>query len=238
MRPQSKLLLAVPLAGAIATAALAQQGAGGGGGFSQFAKFRDQHKYTFQLQTMVTGGLMEMERSPSTKLKAAQAKQVLTVLNPLRKQPKLTQDQARASIQKLQKAFDTKQLTAVDRAIKSSQRRMAGGGRPGGGGPGGPGGGGPGGGGPGFGGGRPGGGGPGGPGGRSGGGFDINRMKNFNPFNPDKASPRYERSKERNDRLFAFLSARAAGKDAKLDIPQGRGGGPGGPGGRPGGPPR
>ncbi len=75
--------------------------------------------------------------------------------------------------------------------------------------------------------------------------FDPARMKNFNPFNPDKSSPLYQRTKERNDKLFAFLRARAAGKDAKLDLPQGFGrgggrgfGGPGGgPGGRPGGGP-
>ena len=44
-------------------------------------------------------------------------------------------------------------------------------------------------------------------------------MKDFNPFNPDKSSPRYEQNKERNEKLFAFLTARAAGKDAKLNLP-------------------
>jgi hypothetical protein len=228
----SRILLAVPLIGLAAGTAFAQQGGGPPGGASAFAKFRDQHKYTFQLSTMATRGLMEVERSANTKLKPAQAKQVLAALSPLRKQPKLTQDQAKAAIQKLQKALDARQMSAMDRAIQQSQRRMAGGGRPGGGGPGfgggGPGG--PGGGGPGGGprAGGPGGPGGGGPGGR--GGFDPNRMKNFNPFNPEKGSPRYDQTKDRNDKLFAFLAARAAGKDAKLDLPQGRG--PGGGGGR------
>jgi hypothetical protein len=61
-------------------------------------------------------------------------------------------------------------------------------------------------------------------------------MQHFNPFNPDKSSPFGQRRAERNEKLFAFLSARAAGKAAKLDLPQGFGGrgGPGGP--RPGAP--
>jgi hypothetical protein len=72
------------------------------------------------------------------------------------------------------------------------------------------------------------------------------KMKNFNPFNPQKDSFGYERNKERNDKLVSFLQARSSGKKATLDIPVGfggrRGGGPGGgPGGfggpRPGGAP-
>ena len=52
-------------------------------------------------------------------------------------------------------------------------------------------------------------------------------MKNFNPFNPDKTSPRYAQEKERNDKLFAFLQARGAGKNATLAIRQpGRPGAP------------
>jgi hypothetical protein len=139
------------------------------------------------------------------------------VLTPLRKQPKLTQDQAKATIQKLQTTLDTKQMTAVDKAIKAAAARRTGGGGPGGGG-GAPGGGGTGGGTGTAGGPRPGGGAPGGAGGNRP-PFDPAKMKNFNPFNPDKTSPRYEQNKERNDKLFAFLTARAAGKDAKLDIP-------------------
>jgi hypothetical protein len=247
MRPLARTLLVLSVTGLSASAVLAQGPPGGGGpggfNFAAMQKWRDQHKYTFQLQTTVTRGIQEMERSKGTELKPAQAKQLLAVLTPYRKQPKMTQDQAKAGIQKIQRILDQKQLTAVDRAIKASERRRGGG--PGG--PGGaPGGGAPGGGGPGAPGGvRPGGpggpgGSPGGPGGRAGGrGFDPARMQNFNPFNPDKSSPFGQSRAERNEKLFAFLSARAAGKAAKLDLPQGFGGrgGPGGPGGpRPGAP--
>ena len=163
MRPVKTLLLAATLAGA-AVPVLAQGGAppgGGGGGFNPaaFMKFREQHKYTFQLSTTTGRGLMECERTPQTRIKPDQAKKIIGVLTPLKKKPKLTQDEAKAAIKKLQVIFDGKQLTAVDKAIQSSQRR------PGGGGPGGgaPGGGGPGGGAPGGGapGGAPGGGAPG-----------------------------------------------------------------------------
>lgn len=190
----------------------AQPPAGGGFNPAAFQKFREQHKYTFQLRTMVTAGLTELERVKSTQLTPDQAKKVLSVLTPLRKQPKLTQDQAKATIQKLQRILTQRQLTAVDRVLQRSQRPF--GGRPGAGAP------------------------PGGPGGAPGAGagpgmgarprqqpgpgarprFDPTRMQNFNPFNPAKDSPRYQQEKERNDKLFEFLSARAAGKAAKLDL--------------------
>jgi hypothetical protein len=230
MRSQAAFFTGAVTLGLAATVALAQ---GPPGGFSAFTKFRDQHKMTFQLQTMVTRGLTECERSKMTEIKPAQAKQLLIALTPWKSKPKMTQDEARATIQKVQKVFEAKQLTAIDKAIQEQQRRMAsfggggGGGAPGGGGgtPGG--GGGP----------RPGGGGPPGGGGGNRPPFDPVKSKNFNPFNPVKDSPRYEQSKARNDKLFAFLTARAAGKGGKLDLPQfGRPGG-GAPGGgpRPGG---
>lgn len=256
MQPVRSAILALCAGTLVAGAAIAQGPPGGGGpggpgGFDRaaFMKFREQHKYSFQLRTMVRNGLQEVERSKSTQLKPAQAKQVLAVITPWKSKPKMTQEEAKASIQKLQKVFDTKQLAAVDKAIQQSQRPRGGGpggGGPGGGGPGGPGGGAPGGGAPG---GFPAGprpGGPGGPGGSGGPGggrtFDFNKMKNFNPFNPSKESPRYQRDKESIDKVFAFLNARAAGKTATLELPSfggfGGGRGPGGPGGGrgPGGP--
>jgi len=195
------------------------------GGFNPaaFQKFREQHKYTFQLRTTVTAGFTELERVKSTQLTPDQAKKVLSVLTPLRKQPKLTQDQAKATIQKLQKILSQRQLAAIDRVLQRGQGMF--GGRPGG-----PGAGGPAGGPPGMG--APPGGRPaqqGRPGAAARPRFDPTRMQNFNPFNPAKDSPRYAQDKERNDRLFAFLSARAAGKAAKLDLRP--------PGPPPGGPP-
>jgi len=246
MQRSGRVILSALLAALPAGVVLAQGpgGGGGGGGFAAFQKWRDQHKYTFQLRTMLTGGLAECERSKNTELKPAQAKSILAVLTPLRKQPKLTQDQAKGAIQKLQKVFDAKQLAAVDRSVQASQQRRGGFGGPGGGGPGGGGPGGPGGAGR-----PPGGGGPGGPGGPGGAGrppggggpggggppaFDPAAMKDFNPFNPDKKSPMYDRQKERNDKLFEFLTARSTGKAAKFEMPSF--GGPGGGPGRPGGP--
>ena len=216
--------------GLVAGAAYAQGGPPGGGN-SPFAKFREQHKMTFQLQTSATRGLAECERAKDTSLKPAQAKQLLGIFTPLKSKPKLTQEDAKAALQKFQKAMDPKQLAVVDRTIQDSQRRgMGGGGPPGGGPPGGgaPGGGAPGGGPPGA---RPGG--PGGPGGAGGfPAFDPAKAKNFNPFNPVQGSFGYERNIGRNKALFTFLTARAANKPAKLDLPRGFGGG----GGRPGGP--
>jgi hypothetical protein len=213
MRSPIRTLAVGLLALAPLTAAMAQG--------SAFAKFREQHKYTFQLRTMVTGGVVECERSPATKLKKEQAQKLLGVLTPLQKKPKLTQDEAKAAIKQVVKIYDAKQLSLVDKAIQQSARRRGGGGGPGGGGAsaGGPGG---------------GSGGRSGPGGSTGNRppFDPAKAKNFNPFNPTKDSPGYERNVDRNKRLFAFLKSRAAGKDAKLDLPTGRG--PGG-GGRPGG---
>ena len=223
-----KKVALVALALGLAAPAVMAQGPGGGGfNMGAFQKFRDQHKLGFQLSTTMTAGLNEIERSPSTALKPAQARQILGIIGPLRNQTQLSEDQARSAIKRLQRVLDQKQLAAVDRAIQAGQRRMAGGfggGRPGAGGPGGGG----------FGGGRPGGG-MGGPGGRPGGArFDPARMmRNFNPFHPDPGAPpqMYQRSKQRMDMLFGFLAARAAGKPAHFTLPQFRGG-PGG--GRPG----
>lgn len=199
MRPLSPLFVAAAVL-VPASLALAQ-----GGPNPAFMKWREQHKNTFQLRTMLGTGIVECERAQSTEIKPAQAKQLLAIVNPLRKQPKLTQDQAKAAIGKVKKLLDTRQLTAMDKAITDSQRRRGGPGGAPGGGAGGPGG-------------APGGGAPGGnrpP-------FDAAKMKDFNPFNPDKSSPMYERTKERNDALFAFLEARSAGKPAKMNFP-GRG---------------
>src|SRR5690349_553276 len=99
------------------TSAFAQQG-GGGPNMAAFQKFRDQHKSTFQLQTMLNRGLMEIERSPATKLKPDQAKKIQALIAPLRKQPKMTQAQAKTTIAKFQKILTAPQLAAVNRAVE------------------------------------------------------------------------------------------------------------------------
>lgn len=181
----------------IGSAAYAQSG----GNMAEFQKFRAQHKYTFQLSATVYRGFSELERTPSTKLKPAQAKQILTVLNPLRKQSKLTQDQAKATIQKLQRALDERQLSAIDRVLNSSGRSSFGSGRPGGG--------------PGAG---PSGNRPSGANASRRPAFDPAKMKDFNPFNPGKPTSTNQRQIDRVKRLFDFLQARAANKPATLSM--------------------
>lgn len=232
MKSRASLVASALALGLTSGVALAQGPPGGPGSsfMRDFRKFQEQHKMTFQLQTMCSRGLTECERTKATELKPPQAKQLLGLLTPLRKKPKMSQEEARATIQKLQKVFDTRQLAKIDVAIQDAQRRMMAGpgGPPGGGAPGGgppPGAGGP----------------PGGPGGPGGNrpAFDPAKSKNFNPFNPAKDSPMYQRNTERNEKLFAFLKERAAGKGGKLELPTFRPGGPGSPGGpRPGEPNR
>jgi hypothetical protein len=204
---------------------------GPGGGFNRAAmeKFREDHKYTFQLTRMLRG-FEELNKDASTALTATQAKGVLTLLKPWQTKPKMTQDDAKNLMKGIKKQLTVKQLNALSRV----QDRGFGGGRGGpGGGPGGGGGfggppGGPGGGpaGGGFGGppGGPGGGpagggfrGPGGQGGPGGGRrFDPAAMKNFNPLlvQADPNNRFQQRRVERNKRLFAMLAQRASGKTA------------------------
>jgi hypothetical protein len=209
------------------------RGQGGpGGGFRQF---REQHKNAFRLQAMMSRGLMDVERNAATQIKPAQAKKMLAVLNPLRKQSKLTEPQAAVASKRIQGILDTRQRSLVLKAAQEGpgggrrggpdgRMRGPGGGMRGTGGLGGSG--------------RPGGdnlrgsggGRPGGPGPR----FDPARMRNFNPVHTPADAPPFMR--DRTNRLFTFLQARAAGKSAKLDL-GGPGGfrGRGGPGGgRPG----
>jgi hypothetical protein len=203
-------------------------GSPGGGGMAAFQKFREQHKYTFQLTRMLRG-MNELDKDSATALTQPQAKSVLAVLKPWQTKPKMTQDDAKKVMKGIKAVLTSRQLNALSRV---QDRGFGGGGRggpgggPGGGGPGGggfggPPGGGPGGGGPGGGGfggppgGGPGGGGPGGGGGRGGGRrFDPATMKNFNPLltKADANSPFASRRVERNKRMFAALEARASGK--------------------------
>jgi hypothetical protein len=200
-------------------------GPGGPGGArsAEFQKFRDQHKYTFQLQRMLRG-INELDKDSATALTQPQAKQVLAVLKPWQTKPKMTQDDAKNVMKSVKKVLTTRQLNALSRVQDRGPggRGGPGGGGPGGGGFGGPPGGGPGGGGPGGGGfgGPPGGGPPGGPRANGGGGqggrrrFDPATMKNFNPLltKADPNNPFSSRRVERNKRMFAELQARASGK--------------------------
>jgi hypothetical protein len=193
MKTFAKIVALAVFAMLVATTAYAQGPAAGGSG--QFAQFREEHKFTFQLMQMVRH-IGDIDRDPKHALTPAQAKKVLAVLRPLRSKSKLTQDQAKQALKSLKVIFTVDQLNAMAK-IKAPQR-FGGGQRPGGGPPGG------------FG--RPSGG-PGGPGGNRPAGprMDPARMKDFNPFytNVDKSDPHSVSSAKRWDDFFSKLDAKA-----------------------------
>lgn len=164
-----------------------------GGATNAMSQFRDEHKYTFQLMRF-TGNIGRLETEPTTTpLTQQQAKQVLTLLQPLRAQTTLSQDQAKDALRGLKSVLTELQLTQVG-AMKSPQNAM----------------------------GRQGGQGGGAQGGGQGGGqqgnrprmqFDPAAMKDFNPFNPPKDSPMASgRQAARWEALFTDLEAKASGK--------------------------
>lgn len=179
----------------------ASPAAGAGGGNSgafreQMTKFREEHKYTFQL-TRLVGNIGRMEQEGQNKLTAAQAKAMLGILQPLRKQPKLNQDDAKEVIRSLQAVLTMDQRTEIN---KMPERRSGGGNR--GGGAGGPGG--------------QGGGAPRGQGGQNGGRpggqrpqLDPAAMKDFNPFNSQSGGMGGPRAAARYDEFFKALEAKA-----------------------------
>ncbi len=212
MKRLARLVIPICLLATFATTMVCAQGMGGGtsGDNSQFAAFRAEHKFTFQLSQMVRK-IGQIDQDPKYTLKPIQAKQILAVLKPLRSKPKMTQDQAKAALKQLKAVLTIDQLNAMAR-IKQPQRM--GGGAGGGQGMG-----------------RPGGGGFGGPGmggqgmGRTGGAqgmgarppMDMNAMKNFNPFykNPKGEQGFMARGAKRTDAFFAALQAKAAKAKSK-----------------------
>jgi hypothetical protein len=154
--------------------------AGAGGQFAGFEEFRKSHQFTFQLSRLASniGRLDKETKSPVT---PDQAKAILAVLTPLRKQESMDQEGAKAAIRSLQKVLTDDQRNAISTMAPEHRFRSAGGSS----------------------GGRPSGERP---------HFDMKAMENFNPFNPPKDSPMYERSKKRMDDLFAALEKKAKGK--------------------------
>jgi translation initiation factor IF-2 len=159
-------------------------------------------------------GQLEELKAPVT---AKQAKAILDIMNPLRKQASLSPEEADKALAKLKAQLTKDQLDAIAQAASERMSRRGGeGGAPG---PGGgarrggwdgaprPGGGAPGDGAPG---GAPGDGAPGGaPGGRGmgGGGFGA-QMETMNPFNPGE-NPMAQRMAERYNAVFEALEAKA-----------------------------
>jgi len=115
--------------------AYAQQ-TGQGAGNGQSNPFQEKYKYTFQLMQMVRH-IDQIDQDKKYTLTSAQAKSVLSVLKPLRKQPKLTQDQAKQTLKDLKKIFTADQLNAMARIkpmFRGGNRSGASQGGPGGGG--------------------------------------------------------------------------------------------------------
>jgi hypothetical protein len=98
---------------ALAISAYAQQ-TGQGAGNGQRNPFQEKYKYTFQLMQMVRH-IDQIDQDKKYTLTSAQAKSVLSVLKPLRKQPKLTQEQAKQALKDLKKIFTAAQLNAMAR---------------------------------------------------------------------------------------------------------------------------
>lgn len=157
---------------------------------AQWQKFREEHKYHFQLrETFFKLGELE-KKGGSTALTKAQAKKLLAIFQPLTKKEKLTADEAKEALRKIKSVLRPDQLNALQRIQLPRLGRPGGGpggqGRPGGG----------------FGAGpqRPGGGPP----------VDLSQMRNFNPLSlvvkVDPKSPAAEWAKRRAERIKEVLS--------------------------------
>lgn len=174
----------------------------------EFRKWREAHKYTFQL-TSTLRGLKMLDRDAKTKLTPAQAKKILAVLQPLRNKPKVTQDDSKNALKQIKAALTVNQLNALARFEAERRNRRGGpGGGTGGGGMGGPPGGAPGT--------RPGGAQgarPGAPSGSRPQMPNLSQMKDFNPFKPNpQMGPFGQRAAEYWDNFFKGLQQRASGK--------------------------
>ncbi len=162
---------------------------------AQWQKFREEHKYHFQLrETFLKLGELE-KKGGQTALTKEQAKKLLALFQPLTKKEKLTADEAKEALRQIKAILRPDQLNALQRIQLPRMRPGGGAGGPSGG-PGGPPGGQPG----------------GGPGGASGGGprFDPSQMRNFNPLSlvvkVDPKSPAAEWAKRRAERIKGVLS--------------------------------
>jgi hypothetical protein len=158
----------------------------GGGGFGAMAQFREAHKYTFLLTRMVSN-IGKLDTETEAPLTQAQAKGILAVLEPLQKQPKMTQDEAKATAGKLKMLLTEKQLTEMGK-MKQPQRPQGQGQRMQGQG--------------------------GGQGQARRPSFDPIAMKDFNPFNPSGNSSMAQRSAKRMADFLSALKAKAAGSTA------------------------
>lgn len=87
---------------------------GGQPGRGEHGRMFAQFMYTFQLMRTASR-IPDLNKDSAHALTKAQAKQILAILGPLRTQPKLTPDQAKAASEKLQKVFTRAQLEVMDK---------------------------------------------------------------------------------------------------------------------------
>lgn len=172
-------------------------------GQDPFAKFGDEHKYTFELLRMARQ-IQGLDMDAKHALAPGQAKKVLAILLPLRSKPKLTQTQAKSAVNSLKMVFTADQLKAMAK-LKSETRVAVHHGGPGGPPPGlkgkpgmhvGP---------------------P--PNARSGGThMTPAAMKDWNPFYVNKSNPNAAGMSKHWDDFFGKLQARAKGKPVKSPV--------------------
>lgn len=231
MRRMTWMLAVVLLTAAAAWAQTPGPGGGPGGDFQQ----RIARNPKFRLMDTILS-LGELTKSTKCPLTAEQSKKVLETVKALQRKPKLTEEDAKATLKALKVGLTTRQLTEIGRLTRERRERMMarfrqnagfGGGKGGpgmggfGGGKGGPGMGGFGKGGPGMGGFGGGKGGPGmgvfgkgGPGmGGAKGGFDPNQWRDFNFFAPPPADNEFGQRMYRPLRdTITALEQKAKGK--------------------------
>lgn len=76
------------------------------------SEFRKQHEQMFKLQHAFFT-LAVLERTGASTLTAAQAKQILDIMTPLRSKPKLTEEEAKQALARVNKVLTAGQLKAI-----------------------------------------------------------------------------------------------------------------------------
>ena len=90
----------------------------GRGGMMMSPEFRDKFQL-MRLQRGITG----LQSNPETALTAAQAKKILAVLVPLRSKAKLSSEEAKTAVAKIQKVFTLAQVDAMSQMRPGGQNR-------------------------------------------------------------------------------------------------------------------
>lgn len=90
----------------------------GRGGMMMSPEFRDK----FQLMRLQRG-ITQLNAKPETALTAAQAKKILAVLVPLRSKAKLSSEEAKTAVAKIQRVFTLAQVDAMSQMRPGGQRQ-------------------------------------------------------------------------------------------------------------------